>query len=129
MRSSPAHPATRSRAPRRCARRTTSTSGWPTASWQRDPTSRRRGERPMAATETTTYEAAVERLELIIARLDSNQAGLRETLDLCTEGRALIEYAAGELEAVGAGLRELRLDDLIARLEAGGQAPGAPGAL
>lgn len=70
--------------------------------------------------ETRTYESAVERLEEIIARLDSNQAGLRETLDLCKEGRALIEYAAGELEAVGKGLEELKLDDLIARLEAAG---------
>jgi exodeoxyribonuclease VII small subunit len=65
-----------------------------------------------------TYEAAVERLEQIIARLDTGQAGLRETLDLCREGKALIDYAAGELEAVGKGLEELRLDDLIARLEA-----------
>jgi exodeoxyribonuclease VII small subunit len=75
----------------------------------------------MAAAETTTYETAVERLEQIIARLDSNEAGLRETLDLCTEGRTLIEYAAGELDAVGHGLRELKLDDLIGRLESGGQ--------
>ena len=67
-----------------------------------------------------TYEAAVERLEQIIARLDSNQAGLRETLDLCGEGRRLIEFAAGELEAVGKGLEELKLDELIARLEAAG---------
>ena len=73
----------------------------------------------MAAAETTTYESAVERLEQIIARLDSNEAGLRETLDLCTEGRTLIEYAAGELDAVGHGLRELKLDDLIGRLEGG----------
>jgi exodeoxyribonuclease VII small subunit len=69
-------------------------------------------------TTTTTYEAAVERLEEIIRRLDSNQAGLRETLELCTEGKGLIEFAAGELEAVGQGLEELRLDELIARLEA-----------
>ena len=74
----------------------------------------------MAATETTTYETAVERLEQIIARLDSNEAGLRETLELVKEGRELIEYAAGELEAVGKGLEELKLDDLIARLEAAG---------
>ena len=67
-----------------------------------------------------TYEAALERLEAIIARLDSNEAGLRETLDLVKEGRELIEYAAGELEAVGKGLEELNLDDLIARLEAAG---------
>jgi exodeoxyribonuclease VII small subunit len=73
----------------------------------------------MAAIETTTYETAVERLEAIIARLDSNEAGLRETLELCTEGRTLIEYAAGELDAVGQGLRELKLDELIARLERG----------
>jgi exodeoxyribonuclease VII small subunit len=69
-------------------------------------------------TETMTYEAAVERLEEIIRRLDSNQAGLRETLELCKEGKGLIELAAGELDAVGRGLQELRLDDLVARLEA-----------
>jgi exodeoxyribonuclease VII small subunit len=72
------------------------------------------------ATEPRTYESAVARLEAIIARLDSNEAGLRETLDLVKEGRELIEYAAGELEAVGRGLEELRLDELIARLEAAG---------
>jgi exodeoxyribonuclease VII small subunit len=70
------------------------------------------------ATETMTYEAAVERVEEIIRRLDSNQAGLRETLELCQEGKGLIEFAAGELDAVGKGLQELKLDDLIARLEA-----------
>jgi exodeoxyribonuclease VII small subunit len=69
-------------------------------------------------TEATTYESAVGRLEEIIRRLDSNQAGLRETLELCREGKGLIEFAAGELEAVGRGLEELRLDELIARLEA-----------
>ena len=69
------------------------------------------------STEPRTYESALERLEVIIARLDSNEAGLRETLDLVKEGRELIEYAAGELEAVGKGLEELNLDDLIARLE------------
>ena len=74
-------------------------------------------------TETTTYESAVERIEEIIARLDSNQAGLRETLELCREGRGLIEFAAGELDAVGHGLEELRLDELIQRLEA--DAPAA----
>ena len=64
-----------------------------------------------------TYEAAVARLEQIIARLDSGQAGLRETLDLCREGKGLIEFAAGELDAVGRGLEELKLDELIVRLE------------
>ena len=64
-----------------------------------------------------SYEAAVERLEEIIDRLDSGQAGLRETLDLCQEGRGLVEFCAGELDAVGKGLEELRLDELVARLE------------
>lgn len=68
-----------------------------------------------------SYEAAVERLEVIIDRLDSGQAGLRETLELCSEGRGLITYCAEELEAVGEGLKELRLDELAGRLEA---APG-----
>ena len=71
------------------------------------------------STEAMTYESAVERLEQIIARLDSNQAGLRETLELCGEGKSLIEFAAGELDAVGKGLQELQLDELIARLETG----------
>lgn len=74
--------------------------------------------------EPLTYEAAVARLEDIIRRLDTGQAGLRETLDLCAEGKRLIEFAAGELEAVGKGLEELHLDELIARLE-GAAAPPA----
>ncbi len=69
------------------------------------------------AEQPESYEVAVERLETIIDRLDSGQAGLRETLNLCSEGRELITYCAGELEAVGEGLRELRLDELAARLE------------
>jgi exodeoxyribonuclease VII small subunit len=66
------------------------------------------------------YEAAVERLEEIIDRLDSGQAGLRETLDLCKEGRDLVGYCAAELDEVGEGLKELRLDDLAARLDPSG---------
>ena len=71
---------------------------------------------PAGAT-TPTYETAVARIEEIIRRLDSGQAGLRETLSLVKEGRDLVEYCAGELEAVGQGLEELKLDDLVARLE------------
>jgi exodeoxyribonuclease VII small subunit len=65
-----------------------------------------------------TYESAVARVEEIIRRLDSGDAGLRETLDLVAEGRELVEYCAGELEAVSKGLEELRLDELVTRLEA-----------
>ena len=71
---------------------------------------------PAGAT-TPTYETAVARIEEIIRRLDSGQAGLRETLSLVKEGRDLVEYCAGELDAVGQGLEELKLDDLVARLE------------
>ena len=69
-----------------------------------------------------TYETATARLEEIIKRLDSGEAGLRETLDLVKEGRALVEFCAAELDAVGRGLEELRLEELVARLE-GGTAP------
>jgi exodeoxyribonuclease VII small subunit len=70
-------------------------------------------------TEERTYETAVARLEQIIRRLDSGEAGLRETLELIREGRELVEYCAGELDAVAKGLEELRLEELVARLEAG----------
>jgi exodeoxyribonuclease VII small subunit len=79
----------------------------------------------MSEPEAVSYEVATARLEEIIKRLDSGEAGLRETLELCREGRTLVELCAAELEAVGQGLEELRLDDLIARLEAGGGAQGA----
>jgi exodeoxyribonuclease VII small subunit len=72
-----------------------------------------------------SYEAATARLEEIIKRLDSGEAGLRETLELCKEGRTLVELCAAELEAVGQGLEELRLDDLVARLEAGAGGQGS----
>ena len=67
--------------------------------------------------EQPTYEQAVARIEEIIRRLDSGDAGLRETLDLVKEGRDLIEHCARELEAVSQGLEELRLEELVARLE------------
>lgn len=73
---------------------------------------------PSGQTKPDSYEAAVARLEEIIDRLDSGQAGLRETLDLCREGRDLVTYCAAELDEVGEGLKELRLDDLAARLDA-----------
>lgn len=70
-------------------------------------------------TQPPSYEDATARLEAIIKRLDSGEAGLRETLELCKEGRTLVEHCAAELEAVGQGLEELHLDELVARLESG----------
>lgn len=64
-----------------------------------------------------SYEAASARVEEIIRRLDSGEASLNETLTLVKEGKALIELCASELGAVGDALEELRLDELVSRLE------------
>ena len=66
-----------------------------------------------------TYDSSFASVEEIIRRLDSGEAGLRETLDLVQEGRTLVEFCAGELDAVSRRLEELRLDELVARLEGG----------
>jgi exodeoxyribonuclease VII small subunit len=71
-----------------------------------------------------TYEAACARVEEIIRRLDSGEASLAETLALVSEGKGLIEHCAAELNAVGGALEELRLDELVARLEQ--QEPSGP---
>jgi exodeoxyribonuclease VII small subunit len=81
------------------------------------PSTRRSGVTVTPPDEPLSYEAATARLEEIIKRLDSGQAGLRETLELCREGRTLVELCAAELDAVGRGLEELRLDELVARLQ------------
>jgi exodeoxyribonuclease VII small subunit len=70
-----------------------------------------------AADAPQTYERAVARLEEIIARLDSGEAELRETLTLCTEAKNLILFCKGELEEVSGALRELKLDELVEGLE------------
>ncbi len=64
-----------------------------------------------------TYEAAAARVEEIIRRLDSGEASLDETLALVGEGKRLIELCASQLAAVGDALEELRLDELVGRLE------------
>lgn len=70
-----------------------------------------------ASTTPETYETAVARLEAIIARLDSGDAELRETLALCTEAKGLIGFCKAELDAVSGELAELKLDELVAELE------------
>ncbi len=64
-----------------------------------------------------SYEAASARVEEIIRLLDSGEASLDETLALLSEGKNLIELCAHELAAVGDALQELRLDELVSRLE------------
>lgn len=70
-----------------------------------------------AAVQPLTYEAAAARVEEIIRRLDSGEASLNETLELVSEGKTLIELCANELTVVGDALEELRLDELVVRLE------------
>lgn len=67
--------------------------------------------------EERTYESAVDRLEKIIARLDSGDAELRETLSLCTEAKDLVVFCRDELQEVSGALRELQLDELVESLE------------
>jgi exodeoxyribonuclease VII small subunit len=75
-------------------------------------------------TSPMTYEQASARVEEIIRRLDSGEASLNETLKLVAEGKELIELCARELEAVSGALEELRLDELVARLERGSGSTG-----
>ncbi len=70
-----------------------------------------------SAGQPQTYEAAAARVEEIIRRLDSGEASLDETLALVSEGKTLIELCASQLAAVGDALEELRLDELVGRLE------------
>jgi exodeoxyribonuclease VII small subunit len=78
-----------------------------------------RSSRPKDQAET--YEEAAARIEQIIRRLDSGEASLNETLELVREGKGLIELCASELQAVAGALEELRLEELVERLE--GQVP------
>ncbi|HEY1450742.1 MAG TPA: exodeoxyribonuclease VII small subunit [Solirubrobacteraceae bacterium] len=70
-----------------------------------------------AAVPALSDEQASARVEEIIRRLDSGEASLNETLELVKEGKVLIELCARELSAVGNALEELRLDELVSRLE------------
>jgi exodeoxyribonuclease VII small subunit len=82
-----------------------------------EPSAETQGAPGQAAPPALSYEAAAARVEEIIRRLDSGEASLSETLALVGEGKALIELCAAELGAVGEALEELKLDELVARLE------------
>ena len=73
---------------------------------------------PQTGTNSHTYESAAARLEEIIARLDSGEAELRETLALCGEAKELIVFCRDELAEVSGALTELGLDELVQGLEA-----------
>jgi exodeoxyribonuclease VII small subunit len=81
------------------------------------PEQRPAGQQAEVSEEQLSYEQASARVEEIIRRLDSGEATLDETLALLSEGKRLIERCAAELAAVGGALEELKLDELVARLE------------
>ena len=74
-------------------------------------------EEPDAPGEQQTYEAAAARVEEIIRRLDSGEASLDETLALVSEGKALIEHCAAELERGRRGARGAAARRARSRLE------------
>ena len=80
---------------------------------------RKRIETAFADREALRDPENAEAVEAVVARLDSGDAQLRETLDLCAEAKTLIEYCATELAAVDDGLKELRLEDLAESLQSG----------
>jgi exodeoxyribonuclease VII small subunit len=82
-----------------------------------EPASEPRASAAAGAEEPQSYETASARVEEIIRRLDSGEASLNETLELVGEGKALIELCARQLQDVSGALEELRLDELVARLE------------
>jgi exodeoxyribonuclease VII small subunit len=86
-----------------------------------DDAGRERSDVGDAAGRALSYEDASARVEAIVRRLDSGEASLSETLELVKEGKMLIERCASELDAVSGALEELRLEDLVARLEAKAQ--------
>jgi exodeoxyribonuclease VII small subunit len=86
-----------------------------------DDAGRVRTDAAEASAPALSYEDASARVEAIVRRLDSGEASLSETLELVKEGKMLIERCASELDAVSGALEELRLEDLVARLEAKAQ--------
>ena len=77
-----------------------------------------------------TYEAAAARVEEIIRRLDSGEASLERDARAGQRGQGADRAVRARAEAVGGALEELRLDELVARLETrggGDEHLGAPG--
>ena len=73
--------------------------------------------RPRQGRTPTPTNPRPRRLEEIIARLDSGEAELRETLALCGEAKELIVFCRDELAEVSGALTELGLDELVQGLE------------
>ena len=117
-RSSTTARATSSRPPRRRARPGASGSSSATAAVRRDDP------RTDPSTTTTSRPGAARPTRRPPRASRRSSSGWTPARPACArrwtsvrEGRGLVEFCAGELDAVGAGLEELRLDELVARLE------------
>lgn len=62
--------------------------------------------------EELTYEAAVEELEQVIARLESSQENLEESIRLYERGRALTQRCAELLDQAELRIRQLSPEEL-----------------
>ena len=69
--------------------------------------------------EELSYEQAVEQVEQILARIESGQVGLEQTLADCERGMRLIARCRGVLSAA-----EKRIAELMVDAEGGLQAVG-----
>jgi exonuclease VII small subunit len=63
-----------------------------------------------------TYDDLFQRLERNVERLQSDEIGLVERLELCRHSRTLAARCADELERIGTEIEELFLDDLLAQV-------------
>ncbi|MBZ0178966.1 MAG: exodeoxyribonuclease VII small subunit [Melioribacteraceae bacterium] len=63
----------------------------------------------MAKQKTKTFEEALERLEEISEKLESEEVGLNESIQLYEEGILLSEYCYGELKKAEQKITKLKL--------------------
>ncbi|MEA2495679.1 MAG: exodeoxyribonuclease small subunit [Thermoleophilaceae bacterium] len=64
-----------------------------------------------------TYDELFGQLERNVETLKSDTIGLPERIELFRESRTLVERCASELDGIGAEIEELRLDELLTRLD------------
>ena len=64
-----------------------------------------------AGIETMSFEDAMAALEKVVARLESGQVSLEESIDLYTRGTALKAHCAAKLKGAQARIEKITLDE------------------